>query len=114
MIVHCLAVEVRLLPSGEIDASELEGFLDNYFGPRRWLMTSVWLFAQPPVGWDASRSTVPVICSGETFAGVRAKPAAAARLLRDHRVGEVELRGWRWIARQVFPDREGRLPWEVH
>lgn len=43
----------------------------------------------------------------------KATDTAAARLLRDHTVGEIELRGWRWIARQILPDRDGRLPWKA-
>lgn len=79
-------------------------------------MTSVWMFARAPQVMRPGFVSVPVIC-----------PAAVAervilgdgedrpqRVFGDHVVGSVELRGWRWVAAQVYPrtDGMGVFPWE--
>jgi hypothetical protein len=104
------------LGDGEIDTDELEGFLDRTAGPRQWLMTSVWLFACPPVVIRPRFMSVPVICPEAS--ATRLKLAECedrpARVFGEHLVGEVELRGWRWVAGQVHPQFSGRFPWELH
>lgn len=60
---------------------------------------------------------VPVICP-ETAATrlnlADCEDHRAQRVFGEHVVGAVELRGWRWVAAQVYPppDGMGVFPWE--
>ena len=81
-------------------------------------MTSVWMFARAPAVMRPAVATVPVICPAD--AAVRLNLADCEddrpqRVIEEHVVGEVELRGWRWVAAQVYPrrDQQGVFPWEV-
>lgn len=112
--IHCLAIGVYLRDNGDIDNKELEGFLDQQAGPGQWLMTSVWMFARPPVLTRPPIESVPVICPETAASRVNLSCSGSQpqRILRQHVVGAVELRGWRWVAKQVFPEFGGQFPWE--
>ena len=106
---------MRRLWNQEIDTDELETFLDLNAGPCRWLMTSVWMFAREPVVMRPCFTSVPVICpepvaSRLNLAECEDRPP---RLFGEHVVGAVEMRGWRWVAKQVYPQFGGRFPWEL-
>lgn len=111
--IHCLAVGAHLV-RGEADAEELEHFLDLTAGPSQWLMTSVWMFARPPLRSRPDLVSVPVICSELGSRRLRSF-GPKDRLHGEHLVGAVELRGWRWVAARVYPRADGRgvFPWEL-
>jgi hypothetical protein len=100
-----------------MDSQELEDFLNQTAGPNAWFMTSVWMFARAPQIMRPGFMTVPIICPKEmaaqlTFADQQND--RPRRVYGEHVVGAVELRGWRWVAAQVFPrpDAKGVFPWE--
>jgi hypothetical protein len=113
--VHCLAVEVVLDQAGEIDASELERFLDRHVGRNCWFTTSAWIFARAPVMTRTDFVSVPVICPEPVAArlNLTVRVDRPPRIFSEHVVGAVELRGWRWVAGQVWPQLGGRFPWEL-
>lgn len=78
-------------------------------------MTSVWLFARAPVVVRPRFMSVPVICPEAS--ATRLKLAECEdrppRLFGEHVIEAVELRGWRWVAAQVYPQFGGRFPWEL-
>lgn len=115
MPIQCLAIRAFQLPNGEIDTEELEAFLDRTAGPSQWLMTSVWMFTRAPAPPVASLMTVPVICpeAAATRISLAECEDRPPRILGEHLVGAVELRGWRWVATQVYPQFRGRFPWEL-
>ena len=78
-------------------------------------MTSVWMFAREPVVMRPGFSSVPVICVSNAAAQVTLRDAEGGpqRVFGEHVVGNVELRGWRWVASQVFPQLGGQFPWEL-
>jgi hypothetical protein len=78
-------------------------------------MTSVWMFAREPVVVRPCFQSVPVICPESiarrvTLSDCEDRPP---RVFGEHAVGAVELRGWRWIAGQVYPQFGGKFPWEM-
>lgn len=80
-------------------------------------MTSVWMFARAPQVMRPGFLTVPVICTEQIAARLNLAECEDDRPQRvycEHVVGAVELRGWRWVAAQVFPrsDGLGVFPWE--
>lgn len=113
--LRCLAVSVVLDDAGEIDGIELEAFLNEVAGRRRWLSTTEWLFVEPPVEADG-KLTVPVVLP-EAVA-VRAVlndlTNDPQRIVFDHATTPAETRRWRWVAFQVAPNPQGqgRFPWE--
>lgn len=113
--VHCLAIRVRCVWNQEIDTDELETFLDLNAGPCRWLMTSVWMFAREPVVMRPAFASVHVICPEPVAARLNLAECEdrPPRLFGEHVVGAVELLGWRWVAKQVYPQFGGRFPWEL-
>lgn len=101
-----------------IDAEELERFLDERLGHHNWLMTSEWLFADPPVEMRPGLRSVPVACPPSAAKRLRdweACHSGIARLLGESVVTEREVRLWRWVAFQVWPRPNGLglFPWEA-
>lgn len=78
-------------------------------------MTSVWMFAREPVVMRPCFRSVPVICPEPVAARVTLSECEdrPPRVFAEHVVGTVELRGWRWVAGQVYPQFGGRFPWEL-
>jgi hypothetical protein len=78
-------------------------------------MTSVWLFARAPVVIRPRFMCVPVICPEAVATRISLAECEdrLPRVFGEHVVGAVELRGWRWVAGQVYPQFGGRFPWEV-
>lgn len=116
--IHCLAILARTLPNGEIDAEELEQFLEETAGDNCWLMMSVWAFALAPEVESCGSKVVPVICPEETAIWMRLADQLSEdspRIVGEHAVGEVELRGWRYIAATVLPNDDGKglFPWKI-
>lgn len=113
--IHCLAVRVRRRWDEQIDTNELEDFLDQTAGPNRWLMTSLWMFARQPVVMRPCFQSVPVICPVSVAARLSLNDCEdrPQRIFGEHVVGAVELRGWRWVAGQVYPQFGGQFPWEL-
>lgn len=80
-------------------------------------MTSVWMFARAPQVMRPGFLSVPVICMEQIAARLTladCEDDRPQRVYGEHVVGAVELRGWRWVAAQVFPraDGMGVFPWE--
>lgn len=46
---RCFAMRVDYLPNGQPDTNGLEWFLNKAVGESQWLMTTDWLFSDPPV-----------------------------------------------------------------
>lgn len=113
--IHCLAIRVQRRADGEIDTAELEDFLDQTAGPSQWLTTSVWMFARPPVVMRPGFMSVPVICPEVVASRINLaeREDRPPRVFGEHVVGAVELRGWRWVAGQVYPQFGGQFPWEL-
>lgn len=81
-------------------------------------MTSVWMFARAPLVMRPGFFSVPVICTEQIAARLTLADCEDDRQQRvygEHVVGTVEMRGWRWVAAQVFPrpDGMGVFPWET-
>lgn len=78
-------------------------------------MTSIWMFAREPVVMRPCFQSVPVICPAPVAIRVQLSECEdrPPRVFGEHVVGAVELRGWRWVARQVHPKFGGRFPWEM-
>ncbi len=78
-------------------------------------MTSVWMFAPEPVVMRPRFTSVPIICPEPVAVRVNLAECEdrPPRVFGEHVVGPVELRGWRWVAAQVYPLFGGRFPWEL-
>ena len=78
-------------------------------------MTSLWMFAREPVVMRPCFQSVPVICPAWVAMRVQLSECEdrPPRVFGEHVVGSVELRSWRWVAGQVYPQLGGRFPWEL-
>lgn len=80
-------------------------------------MTSNWMFAKAPQVMRPGFVSVPVICQRDAATLIKAAVSEEhrQRVYGEHVLGDVELKGWRWVAAQVFPrpDRSGVFPWEL-
>ena len=78
-------------------------------------MTSVWMFARPPIAPSPGIVTVPVICPKPIATRVNLAECEdrQPRVFGEHIVSNLELRGWRWVAAQVYPQFDGWFPWEL-
>lgn len=114
--MRCFAMRVDALPGGRIDTDALEWLLNDAVGPNRWLMTTQWLFADPP-NEEEHGQTVPVLVPEEVAVRLVLTDLEGPiqRVVRDHPVVGVEARRWRWAAIVARPNDqgEGRFPWEA-
>lgn len=114
--MRCFALRVERLPSGDLDTHALERFLDKAIGPNQWLMTTEWLFANPPDEQEHGQ-TVPVIVPENLAVRLILTDleGPTRRVVRDHPVVGVEGRRWRWAAFVARPNNlgQGRFPWEA-
>lgn len=112
-----LAVRCQIQRNGEIDAHELESYLNEALGAHQWLTTSQWLFAKPPVTTRPGVHLVPVVCRRDAARRLRQLDAyrPAQRVMAEEVLCEVETRQWRWVAFQIWPNARGAgiFPWEV-
>jgi hypothetical protein len=78
-------------------------------------MISVWMFARAPSIIPPGVVSVPVICPADVASRLHLTDCEdrPRRVYADHAVDAVELRGWRWVAGQVYPRFGGRFPWEL-
>lgn len=113
--MRCFALRVDLRPDGEFDTSALEWFLNRAIGTEQWLMTSEWLFTDPPDKGDHG-PTVPVLVPEHLAVRLVLTDleGPAQRVVADHSVSGVEARRWRWAAFVIAPNDQGRgrFPWE--
>ena len=75
------------------------------------------MFARAPVIMRPGFISVPVLCPSEAATRLNlteCEDHRPQRVYGEHVVGAVELRGWRWVAAQVYPraDGMGVFPWE--
>lgn len=114
--MRCFAMRVDVLPSGDLDTSRLEWYLDAAIGPNQLLMTTEWLFSDQP-DEEEHGPTVPVIVPEQvaTRLVLTDIEGPLQRIVSDHPVLGVEARRWRWAAFVVRPSHhgEGRFPWEA-
>jgi len=114
--MRCFALRVEHLPSGDLNTHALERFLDNAIGPAQWLMTTEWLFTDPPDEQEHGQ-TVPVIVPEDVAVRLILTDleGPTRRVVRDHLVEGVEGRRWRWAAFAARPNDlgKGRFPWEA-
>lgn len=81
-------------------------------------MTSVWMFACAPAVMRPGVLIIPIVCPADAAARLNladCEDDLPQRVHGEHQVGDVELRGWRWVAAQVYPGAivKGSFPWEV-
>jgi hypothetical protein len=75
------------------------------------------MFARAPLVMRPGFLSVPVIVPEDVAARlnlIECEDRRTQRIYGEHVVGAVEMRGWRWVAAQVFPrsDGMGVFPWE--
>lgn len=108
-------MRVDHLPNGKPDTAELECFLNKAIGENQWLMTTDWLFTDPPEVAQHGL-TVPVIVPEAVAVRLVLTDLERPlqRVVRDHPVVGVEGRRWRWAAFVARPNNQhqGRFPWE--
>lgn len=113
--MRCFAMRVDVQPDGGLDTTRLEWFLNDAIGLNQWLMTTEWLFSNPP-DQDEHGHTVPVLVPEELAIKLVLTDLEGPdqRVVGDHSVVGVEARRWRWAAFVVEPNDEGRgrFPWE--
>lgn len=113
--MRCFALRVDVLPNGDIDINSVEWFLNNAIGPDQWLMTTEWLFSEPP-DLEQHGPTVPVLVPEEVAVRLVLTDLEGPiqRVVSDHPVVGVEARRWRWAAFVTEPNDEGqgRFPWQ--
>lgn len=113
--MRCFAMRVDVQPDGDLDTTRLEWFLNDAIGLNQWLMTTEWLFSDPP-DQDEHGQTVPVLVPEELAIKLVLTDLEAPdqRVVGDHSVVGVEARRWRWAAFAAQPrdDAQGRFPWE--
>jgi hypothetical protein len=81
-------------------------------------MLSLWIFAREPDADPPNRLIVPVICPQEAAMRINladCEDGRERRVIREHIVAPVELRGWRFVSSSVFPNPtcKGLFPWEI-
>lgn len=113
--MRCFAMRVDNLPNGDCVTDGLERFLDAAIGPNQWLMTTEWLFADPP-DQEGHGPTVPVLVPEEvaTRLVLTDLEGPTRRVVNDHPVAGMEARRWRWAAFVARPNDQGagHFPWE--
>ena len=114
--MRCFALRVDHLPNGDLDTHALELFLDTAIGPNQWLMTTEWLFTDPP-DEEEHGQTLPVLVPESVAVRLVLTDLEGPlqRVVRDHPVVGVEARRFRWAAFVARPNDQGkgRFPWEA-
>ena len=114
--MRCFALRIDHLPNGKPNTAELECFLNKAIGENQWLMTTDWLFTDPPEVAEHGQ-TVPVLVPEEVAVRLVLTDLEGPlqRVVRDHPVVGVEGRRWRWAAFVAQPNEQfrGRFPWEA-
>ncbi|WP_396594360.1 hypothetical protein [Brevundimonas sp. R86498] len=109
-------MRVDHLPNGQPDTNELEWFLNKAVGEAQWLMTTDWLFTDPPEVEEHGQ-TVPVLVPEVVAVRLLLSDleGPVQRVVHDHPVVGIEGRRWRWaaFAAQSNDRGEGRFPWEL-
>jgi len=108
-------MRVDHLQNGQLDTDGLERFLNEAIGEVQWLMTTEWLFTDPPVS-EGQEQTVPVLVPEELAVRLLLTDleSPSHRIIGDHPVVGVEARRWRWAAFVARPNDQGQgyFPWE--
>ena len=113
--MRCFAMRVDHSPTGDLDTLGLENFLDRAVGSNQWLMTTEWLFTEPP-DEEEHGQTVPVLVPEEVAVRLLLTDLEGPiqRVVSDHPVFGVEGRRWRWAAFVARPNDQHKayFPWE--
>lgn len=114
--MRCFAMRVDHTPTGDLDTHGLECFLNAAIGQEQWLMTTEWLFTDPP-DRNEHGQTVPVVVPEDVAVRLVLTDLEGPirRVVSDHPVVGVEARRWRWAAFAARPNNagQGRFPWEA-
>jgi len=114
--MRCFAMRVDHLPSGQPDTNGLEWFLNEAVGENQWMMTTDWLFTDPPEVAEHGH-TVPVLVPEEVAVRLLLTDleGPTQRVVCDHPVVGAEGRRWRHISFIARPNDQGqgRFPWEL-